>query len=93
MGPKLYEEYFPCAEELAQLEKDDPALYETYRELICHFYICPDLYPSRGNVNKLKSWVEYLFPVVDGPLENLQTLLSNKKIAKAMKAREHKTSF
>ena len=78
---------------MAQLEKDEPVLYETYRELICHFYIYPDLYPNRENVNKLKSWVEYLFPVVNGPLENLQTPLSNKKIAKAMKAGEHKTSF
>jgi len=34
MGSRPYEEYFPSAEELAQLEKDEPALYETYRELI-----------------------------------------------------------
>ena len=35
-----YKEYFPCTEELAQLEKKDPALYHTYRELMCHFYMC-----------------------------------------------------
>ena len=55
MGSKPYEEYFPCAEELAQLEKDEPAMYETYRELMCHFYIFLDLYPSRGNVRSLKT--------------------------------------
>ena len=71
MGSKPYEEYFPCDEELARLEKNELALYEKYRELMCHYYICLDLYPSRGNVNSLKSWVEYLFTVVDGPLENL----------------------
>ena len=27
---KPYEEYFLCAEELAQMEKDEMALYETY---------------------------------------------------------------
>jgi len=61
-------------------------MYETYRELMCHFYICLDLYPSRGNVNSLKTWVEYLFSVVDGPLKALQTLVEDKRIAKAMKA-------
>jgi len=69
MGSKPYEEYFPCAKELAQLEKDELALYETCRELMCHYYICLDLCPSRENVNSLKSWVKYLFPVVDGLLK------------------------
>ena len=64
-------------------------MYETYRELMYHFYICLDLYPRQGNVNSLKSWVEYLFPAVDGPIENLQTLVSDKRIAKATKAGEH----
>ena len=30
MGSFLYEEYFSCAEELAQLEKKEPVLYEIY---------------------------------------------------------------
>jgi len=89
MGSKLCEEYFLCAEELAQLEKDEPALYETYKELICPYYISLDLYPSRGNVNSLKTWVEYLFLVVDGLLENLHTPVSDKWIARAMKAGSH----
>ena len=72
MSPKSYEEYFPCAEELAQLEKNEPARNKTYRELMCHFYICLDIYPSRENVNNLKSLVEYLFPIVDRPVENLK---------------------
>jgi len=71
MGSSPYEEYFPCAEELTQLEKNGPALDETYRELMCHYYICLDLHPSHVNVIKLKSWVEYLFPMVDGLVEDL----------------------
>jgi len=87
MGSKPYEEYFSCAEELAQMEKDEPALYETCRELMRHYYIC--IYPSRGNVNNLKSWVEYLFPIVDGAFEILQIPVLDKRIARAMKAGEH----
>ena len=90
IGSKPYEEYFPCAEELAQLEKDEPALYETYRELMCHsVFASTSIYPSRGYINNLKSWVEYLFPVMDGPLENLQTLVADRQIAKAIKAGGH----
>ena len=34
VGSMPYEEYFPCTEELEQLEKYGPALHETYRELM-----------------------------------------------------------
>ena len=51
-----YEEYFPCVEELTQMEKDKPVMYETYKEVICYLYICLDLYPSRMNINSLKTW-------------------------------------
>ena len=40
MGSMRYEEYFPYTIELEQLEKDNPALFEIYQELMCHFYIC-----------------------------------------------------
>jgi len=55
MGSLLYEEYFPCAEKLVQLEKHEPVLYETYKELIYHYYIYLDLHPNRGTVISLKS--------------------------------------
>jgi len=38
------EEYFPCNAELALLEKQEPALFETYRELMSHFYICSSMH-------------------------------------------------
>ena len=62
MGSLSYEEYFPCAEELTRLEKNEPTLYETYWELICHYYICLYLHPSHGNLISLKSWTGYLIP-------------------------------
>jgi len=34
MGSLPYEEYFPCEAELALLEKQESALFETYRELM-----------------------------------------------------------
>ena len=89
MGSLSYEEYFPCAEELTQLEKNEPTLYETYWELICHYYICLYLHPSHGNLISLKSWTGYLFPKVDGPVEDLQAPVVEKKIAKVMKAGNH----
>ena len=64
MGSLPYEEYFPCESELALLEKHEPALFETYRELMYHFYICLDVYGDyKGSSNSLKSWVDYLFPL------------------------------
>ena len=72
------------------MEKDELALDETYQELMCHYYICLDLHPSRGNVISLKPWVEYLFPVMDGPIGNIQVPVSERKIAKTMRTENHK---
>ena len=56
MGSLLYEEYFPCESELALLEKHEPPLFETYRELMCHFYTCLDVHGGyKGSLNSLKS--------------------------------------
>ena len=56
MGSLPYEEYFPCEAELALIEKQEPALLETYRELMCHFYICLDVHGGyKGSSNSLKS--------------------------------------
>ena len=41
-----YKEYFPCEAELALLEKQEPALFETYRELMSHLYICSNMHGS-----------------------------------------------
>ena len=63
LGSLPYEEYFPCEAELALLEKQEPALFETYRELMCHLYICSSMHGShKGASCSLKSWGNYLFP-------------------------------
>jgi len=51
MGSMPYEEYSPGNRELRQLAKDEPDLYEIYRELMCHFYICMDIHRVKGNFN------------------------------------------
>jgi len=56
---------------------------------MCYFYICLDLHPGRGATNSLKTWVNYLFPSLDGPIESLQTLVEDKWIARAMKTSKH----
>ena len=54
-GSMSYEEYFPCIIELEQIEKDDPDLFETYRELLCHFYVYMDVHNARENANEMKA--------------------------------------
>jgi len=62
MGYLPYEEYFLCESELVLLEKQEPALFETYKELMCHFYIYLDVHGGyKRNLNTLKSWADYLF--------------------------------
>ena len=55
MGSLPYEEYFPCEVEMALLEKQELALFETYRELMYHFYIYLDVHGGhKGSSNSLK---------------------------------------
>ena len=69
-GSLPYEEYFPCEAELALLEKQEPALFETYRELMCHLYICSSMHGgSKGTSCSLKSWGDYLFPDMENTPE------------------------
>jgi len=61
IGDVPYEEYVPTTEELHLLKKDDPQVYETYWEVLCHFHICGQTtsWRSRG-VNQM-SWASYFF--------------------------------
>ena len=72
MGSVPYEEYFPCVDELKQFRKRIPALFETYRELMYYFYIYLDINCVSESTNSLKTWVKYLFPILDKILEDLQ---------------------
>ena len=71
MGSMPYEEYFPCTMKLEQMEKDNLEMFETYRELMCHFYICMNVHNAQGNVNKMKVWADYLFYVLYDALEEV----------------------
>ena len=63
MGSLPYEEYFPCKTELTTLEKQEPALFETYRELMCHFSIYSSMHGNhKGASSSSKSWGNYLLP-------------------------------
>ena len=62
--------------ELEQLEKDHLALFETYRELMCHFYVCLDIHNARGIANRMKVWADYLFLVLDDALKEVQFSIS-----------------
>ena len=50
MGDALYEECIPTFEELHLLRKEDPKVYETYWEVLCHFHICGQItsWKNRG---------------------------------------------
>jgi len=55
IGDTPYEEYITTIEELHLLKKEDPQVYETYWEVLCHFHI----WRNKG-VKKI-SWASYLF--------------------------------
>jgi len=48
MGDVPYEEYVPTSEELNLLWKEDPQVYETYWEVLCHFHICGQIFTGRN---------------------------------------------
>ena len=90
MGSLPYEEYFPCEAELALLEKQEATLFETCRELMCHFYICSDMHGSyKGGSNSLKSWADYLFPNLENSPEEAQCGVVEKDIFRRMSEHAH----
>src|SRR3954470_5081056 len=61
-GEFPYEEHMPPSAELEWLKMQDPELYSTYWEVLCHFFICRELKGrGRGGV-VFSTWAEYLFP-------------------------------
>src|SRR3954463_8606085 len=64
MGKFPYEEHVQPSAELELLMVQDPELYSTYWEVLCHFFICGESKgQSRGGV-AFSTWAEYLFPGV-----------------------------
>lgn len=61
MGELPYEEFVPTEEELNQLKAKSPEIYNTYWEVLCHFFICGKLTKWRSGGLKQISWAKYLF--------------------------------
>ena len=61
IGDTPYEEYVPSIEKLYLLKKDDPLVYETYWEVLCHFDICAQKIEWRSGGVKQMAWASYLF--------------------------------
>src|SRR3954468_3220132 len=60
-GEFPYEEHVPPSAKLELLKMQDPELYSTYWEVLCHFFICGESKgQSRGSV-AFSTWAEYLF--------------------------------
>ena len=86
MGHLPYKEYFPRPHELQQLRYQNTTLKETFLELMCYFHICLNIHYVRGNVNRLKSWKNYLFPYQDSTPEEIHALIPDPEIEARMAA-------
>ena len=86
MGSLPYEEYFLCEAELALLQKQEPALFETYKELMCYFYICSSKHGNhKGASSSSKSWGNYLFPHLEDAPEVVHCGVEDEDIFRRMK--------
>ena len=75
-GEFPYEEHVPPSAELELLKVQDPELYSTYWEVLCHFFICGESKGlGRGGV-VFSTWAEYLFPGVGADRTQELTVLS-----------------
>ena len=89
MDSMSYEEYFSCVMELEQMEKDDPEMFETYQELMCHFYISMDVHNTHENANTIKVLVDYLFSILDGAPKDVQFSIPEDDIRQKMISSAH----
>src|SRR3954466_6165070 len=75
-GEFPYKEHVPPSAELEMLMTQDPELYSTYLEVLCHFFICGESKGrGRGGV-VFSTWEEYLFPGIGADRIQELTILS-----------------
>ena len=60
-----------------------------YLELMCHFHICLVSHNIRGNMCRLKSWADYLFPTLESVPEEIHTLVADVDIKGMMTVSGH----
>ena len=51
-----------------------------YWELMCYFLICFNLSDSRNNVNRLKTWADYIFPCLVGSPEEISVVAIDEEV-------------
>ena len=65
-------------------------MFETYRELMCHFYICLDVHGGfKENLNSLKSLVDYLFLTLEKAPEEARFGVVEEDILRMMREHNH----
>jgi len=52
IGDAPYEEYVLTSEEFHLLRKEDPQVYETDWEVLCHFHICGQIFSGGTGVSR-----------------------------------------
>ena len=73
------------------LEKQEPTLFETYEELICHFFICLDVHGGyKGSSNSLKSWADYQFFTLEIAPEDARFGVVEEDILRMMREHDHR---
>src|SRR5438270_3706371 len=78
-GEFPYEEHVPPSAKLELLKMQDPELYSTYWEVLCHFFIFRESKGrGRGGVVFL-TWAEYLFPGISADQVGEFVVLSEHK--------------
>jgi len=88
MGDASYKEYVPTSEELHLLKKEDPQVYETYWEVLCHLHICGQISSWRNRGIKQMFWASYLFNGInekDSPVTSLAPCI-DEEIAERISA-------
>ena len=56
---------------------------------MCHLYICMDVHNARGNVNRIKIWVDHLFSILDDATKEVQFPISDIDINRKMISSGH----
>jgi len=83
-----YEDYVPTTEELHLLKKEDPQVYETYWEMLCHFHICGQISIWRNRGVKQMSCASYLFKDINEKSNSVTSLVpyTDEEIAERINA-------
>ena len=90
IGSLPYEEYFFPVKRSWRYWRSRSLPFRDHRELICHLYICSDVYGGyKGSSNSLKSWVDYLFPSLESAPEEARFRVMEEDVLQMMREHDH----